>query len=173
MSRALTATLVLTLVPLTGFGLEKYRRTAQMESSVRECEQGSRSEVCMEAAVRHREGMLFVLPDPDTAFRLFLRACELGDGGGCSDAGYLLAFGTAGEGGVPEGVKWYARGCELGSALACSNLAAVVFHGGWGVEADPPRAVRAWRKACELRDRPACAMLRDPSVAAVAAQMPP
>jgi TPR repeat protein len=99
----------------------------------------------------------FVRADDARTASMLQRACEESNGHACANLGYLTAYGRAGEGGVPEAVELYAKGCELDSALGCTNLASVLMEGGWGVEADPARAIVALRKACTLGDEEACA----------------
>lgn len=49
----------------------------------------------------------------------------------------------------------YARGCELGSAVSCSNQG-IGFRDGWLGEPDPDRARELFFQACEAGHEPAC-----------------
>jgi TPR repeat protein len=111
------------------------------------------------ACVRGAHALLhatLVRADDARAGAMLTKACAADDGDSCANLGYLVAYGRYGNDGVREAVRHYEKGCELNSSLGCTNLAAVLAEGGWGVEADPTRALAALRKACGLGDDEAC-----------------
>lgn len=113
----------------------------------------------------------------------YSRACDLGDGRGCDEAGNSI--------GGADGTKLFDRGCQLGNATACMDFAVeliegkstavdlpraqklltqacdanlgegcrnlgVMFQDGLGVPADQRKASELFERACSLRDAKGC-----------------
>ncbi|MFO0619229.1 MAG: tetratricopeptide repeat protein [Polyangiaceae bacterium] len=83
------------------------------------------------------------------------RACELGDGDGCANAG--IARRATPE----EAIARFEKGCTLKSVAACDQLAEY-FTTGEFVPVDDVRAVAARAKACALGHLASCPGAGDP-----------
>lgn len=93
------------------------------------------------------------LADEMKALAFAERGCELGDADGCELAGNAaLSFGQ-------DGVRWFARGCDLRSVSACSAAASGYTSGLLGGTKDPGLAAKYGAVACELGSRADCAVL--------------
>ncbi len=154
MKKVLIAALALIAIPLFLLGMRKVAANRRIDQAEAACNKGD-AESCGRAA----DALLATEDEANDAraAALLKRACRKSNGDACANLGYLVAYGRAGEGGVPEAVKLYAKGCDLDSSNGCANLAAVLSEGGWGVEADLPRALDAFKKACKLGDSESCA----------------
>jgi TPR repeat protein len=151
MKRILAAATALLVLALTAVVVGGAVRVDDLEKA---CDGGD-----ARACVRGAHALLhatLVRADDACAGAMLTKACAADDGDSCANLGYLVAYGRFGAGGVTDAVTHYAKGCDLGSALGCTNLAAVLAEGGWGVEADPARALASLRKACGLGDDEAC-----------------
>jgi TPR repeat protein len=84
-------------------------------------------------------------------------ACWRGDSAQCFSVG--LAF-DSGRNGYPRdlalSVRAYRRGCDLGEAVSCNNLANDEYYGD-GTPLDWASAARVYAKACDLGEKVACA----------------
>lgn len=153
MRKILIVALALIAIPLFLLGMRTVARARRIDADETACRRGS-----SEACARGADALLANGSEAHDAraAAMLERACKKSNGDACSNLGYLVAYGRVGEGGVPEAVKLYAKGCDLDSLLGCGNLAAVLSEGGPGVDADVPRAVDAFEKACKLGDSEAC-----------------
>ncbi len=90
---------------------------------------------------------------------LYLKACKLGYGLGCFNAGNIYRVGE----GVPVDYKkaasFFERSCKLKQAKGCSELG-IFYYLGKGVAKDVRRAVSLLQLACKLGSRVACANLK-------------
>lgn len=98
----------------------------------------------------------------DPALRAFVRGCEIGEAGGCSNAARQLREGR----GVPEdpsrAYELAIRGCDLGSAGGCF-LASAMLASGDGIDVDEIGARKMAQKACDLGHAGACGFVADQS----------
>ena len=89
------------------------------------------------------------------ALRAFVKGCEIGEGGGCSNAARQLREGR----GVPEdprrAYELALKGCDLGSAGGCF-LASAMLASGDGVGVEERAALLFAQKACDLGHVGAC-----------------
>jgi TPR repeat protein/TolB-like protein len=85
--------------------------------------------------------------DLSQASALYLRSCELGNGIGCTNFGYMLEHGRGTATDYESSLRYYQRGCELGTPRGC-NGAGALTENGKGTREDKVKA-RAWyEKAC-------------------------
>jgi TPR repeat protein len=81
-------------------------------------------------------------------------ACERGDADACNSEGLRAA--TPPFANFPKAGRLYQRGCDLGSAPACANVANLYEAGvGFGF-LDRPRAEMYYAKSCRMGYAPAC-----------------
>jgi hypothetical protein len=76
----------------------------------------------------------------------FSRACQLGDAAGCLDLARVVA---------DDASALRERACNLGLMRACIEVAGARAR---GADADRPKALASWRRACEGEDANACGM---------------
>jgi TPR repeat protein len=88
----------------------------------------------------------------DAAKIAYRRACDLGDGDGCSALGALI---ETRESDPVAAVAEYSRGCELDSGRACAALAAH-YELAEGVALDAERAYALYEHACERHAASGC-----------------
>jgi TPR repeat protein len=104
-------------------------------------------EACSQLAVRYAQGADGVARDEPLAARLFQRACDLGDAGGCNNLGLAFQSGQ----GVPQdyerAMDWFERACSGGFAEGCNNQGALYEHGN-GVPVNLGDAQRLYTQAC-------------------------
>jgi TPR repeat protein len=81
-------------------------------------------------------------------------ACELGDADACNTLGLQLARPPWPR--LGKAVQLYRRGCDLGSAAACANLANMFEVGAVTGSADLPRAHMFYGRSCRMDFHPAC-----------------
>jgi hypothetical protein len=99
------------------------------------------------------------LPMPEAAGS-YRDRCDKGDGKGCHLFADLNRFERFGPGrtypqNLPRAVELYQRGCDLGFAMSCAELAGML-RAGKGVPRDAARAAALDRRACKLNHRPSC-----------------
>lgn len=87
--------------------------------------------------------------DSARALKLFKVGCDAGLGNGCFSAALLTSRGDAGPADPAAGAKLYERACQGGEWRSCSNLGVMYQTGAPGVNKDPVRAMRLYRRACE------------------------
>lgn len=89
--------------------------------------------------------------DAARALRYFVKGCEGGDFGACTDAGFLYAGG--GGAGVPrddqKALTYASRACFGGNSTACGN-AGYKVELGQSVTANPKLALSLYERACKL-----------------------
>ncbi len=104
------------------------------------------------------EGRFSTVVDVARGVQLNRAACELGDGNGCNQWAFALAYGQ----GVPRddarAVLVWKRGCELDDGLSCGTYGARL-RVGRGVARDDELAGTILVKACKLRDPTGCSQL--------------
>jgi TPR repeat protein len=82
------------------------------------------------------------------------RDCDRGDGNACNTAGLQIARPPFAN--FPRAAGLYLRGCDLGSAPACANVANFFEAGvGFGYR-DRPRAEMYYARSCRMGYAPAC-----------------
>ena len=99
------------------------------------------------------------LPDQIGALTTFVKACELGVGRACREAGDISTVGV--EGTSPDGATgglWYQLGCDQGDGESCA-AAGVWLERGDVMEADPVAARASFERGCELGAGRACTLL--------------
>lgn len=100
-------------------------------------------------------------PAVDEAMRIYLRLCDEGSGGACTNAGVLYGGKLAGMSHQPDkAAAMFEKGCSIGVPLACAHLAAMYRHGR-GVARDMARAVELNERACAANIAEACNNLGD------------
>ncbi|GAA6805712.1 hypothetical protein BTM505_08150 [Helicobacter pylori] len=60
--------------------------------------------------------------DFSKAREYFEKACDLNNGGGCSDLGLLYEYGQGVEKNLIKASQFYSKACKLGYQLACEML---------------------------------------------------
>lgn len=94
------------------------------------------------------------------ATELFTWACEAGSKDGCFDLGLMMSGGI--EGGTRDdavAAAAFDKGCQLGHAMACSELG-FAFLEGRGVAKDQRRGVSFIERGCQGGDKKACDALK-------------
>ena len=103
-------------------------------------------------------GSAAVAQDLPQAARLFQRACDLGNAGGCNNLG--LAFGSGQ--GVPQDYEraftLFEQACSGGFAEGCNNQGALYEHG-QGVPVNLGDALRLYAQACNHGSALGCSNL--------------
>jgi TPR repeat protein len=121
----------------------------------RACEAGGDAKACTRIAELYWEGQNGHPHDPARAFRFATRACDAGDGFGCSLLGLCYQDGIGTEWAPARAVAAYEKACKAGAGVGCYNLSGM-YSGAHGVDADPEKADALmklaeshWRTACE------------------------
>ena len=94
--------------------------------------------------------------DEAKALDMFEKACNLGYGKGCSNAGTMLVWKQQ----YGKARQLYEKGCGLGGAKACYNLA-LLYSTGQGARHDYGKAKELAGKACDLGDQNGCEAYKD------------
>ncbi|GAA7176471.1 hypothetical protein HpCK60_03150 [Helicobacter pylori] len=98
--------------------------------------------------------------DFSKARKYFEKACDLNNGGGCSNLGVLYQNGEGVEKNLIKAAYLYSRACELKGSDGCGALG-VLYYNGDGVKQDSKKAVALFEKACKLGYKKACEMLKE------------
>lgn len=113
---------------------------------------------CSQLGVRYAQGSDGVTADGPLAARLFLRACDLGQAGGCNNLGLAFQSGQ----GVPRdyerAMDYFGRACSGGFAEGCNNQGALYEHG-QGVPVNLGDAQRLYTQACRRGSGLGCSNL--------------
>jgi TPR repeat protein len=88
-----------------------------------------------------------------------LRACELGHGEACMDAGLQFWGGFFVEQDLVFAQELFERSCDLGFGQGC-NKAGTMVEMGWGVPGSAAKARSFYTRGCDLGDPESCADLR-------------
>ena len=94
-----------------------------------------------------------------------LRACDLGHGEACMDAGLQFWGGFFVEQDLAYARELFERSCDLRFGQGC-NKAGTLFEMGWGVTTSPARARSFYTRGCDLADQESCTDLRQIEAAA-------
>jgi hypothetical protein len=99
------------------------------------------------------------LPTPEAAAS-YRRDCDKGKGKGCYLLAQLNRFERFGPGqtypkDIKRAVELYGRGCDVGFAESCAELAEM-YRAGEEVPRNPARAASLDRQACKLGRKPSC-----------------
>ncbi|GAA8729800.1 hypothetical protein HpBT353_01170 [Helicobacter pylori] len=97
--------------------------------------------------------------DFSKARKYFEKACDLNNGGGCSNLGVLYQNGQGVEKNLTKAAQFYSKACELKEGDGCGALGALYYNGD-GVKQDFKKAVALFEKACKLGYKKACEMLK-------------
>lgn len=89
-------------------------------------------------------------PTADAQAVLRAAACDEGDGDACLNVGARLQRGANGPPDLTGALKAFERGCALGGANACLQLATILLDGKEGFPVDPVRSARAANAACQM-----------------------
>ncbi len=92
---------------------------------------------------------------PELAAPYYLKACQLGDGAGCTNLGFLYENGTGVEKDLARAAALYKRGCDARNSLGCNNLG-VLHDAGRGVAKDEALAAQLFKNGCDLGYHRAC-----------------
>lgn len=88
--------------------------------------------------------------DPERGITLLDRSCARGSRADCSQLAFLYRNGTAPGGKSPaKALEYDLRGCELGSAVACSAAGKLLAEG-QGVKKDLARAAKLFDQGCPV-----------------------
>ncbi|GAA6827060.1 hypothetical protein HpHNI20_02780 [Helicobacter pylori] len=98
--------------------------------------------------------------DFSKARKYFEKACDLNNGGGCSNLGVLYQNGQGVEKDLIKAAYFYSKACELKEGDGCGALG-VLYYNGDGVKQDSKKAVALFEKACKLGYKKACEMLKE------------
>lgn len=135
-----------------GSGSAKPQKCVETAACEAACKTGDAA-ACTEATERYFSGANHPL-DHGKSFPLAKRACELGNGHGCSLLGFHHQDGLGTAWSPKDAMAAYEKGCKLGTGVACFNLATI--YEGHGVDAEPKlaeeffeRAREHWQKACD------------------------
>ncbi|GAA9035236.1 hypothetical protein HpHA134_02120 [Helicobacter pylori] len=90
----------------------------------------------------------------------FEKACDLNNGGGCSNLGVLYQNGQGVEKDLIKAAYLYSRACELKEGDGCGALGGLYYNGD-GVKQDFKKAAALFEKACKLGYKKACEMLKE------------
>ena len=169
--RSAALALALALAVLTGAGCGWPARTRRAEASwqaAARCLEGPGDAVSCEAAcvagvalactARGRLALKASPPDRRGAVTRFDRACRMGDGHGCLEAGLMFEHGIDGPADPALALRFFRKACDANAVAGCTNLG-LAFHRGEVVSRDEPRAVRLYEKGCEGGDPGGCANL--------------
>jgi Sel1 repeat len=85
--------------------------------------------------------------EPKVAEASLIKACDLGSGPACTEAGARAHKATPPN--HAHALMFSDKACTLGEAEGCINLG-FVYTNGWGVAPDPAKAAAALSKACDL-----------------------
>ena len=85
--------------------------------------------------------------DRSRAAAYFLKACDGGEAGGCTSAGWLVDNGVGVPADKKRAVTLYLKACDGGEAKGCF-FAGLAFFSGEGVSMDQARATQLFLKAC-------------------------
>jgi uncharacterized protein len=90
------------------------------------------------------------LPSPDLAraFAHYNRACDLGEGVGCTFAAARLFKGEGVAKDPSAGLERLARSCEAGSIHECGDMGSILAKGKYGAPTDPARALEYLAPSC-------------------------
>ncbi|GAA7738518.1 hypothetical protein TH0010_03540 [Helicobacter pylori] len=97
--------------------------------------------------------------DFSKARKCFEKACDLNNGGGCSNLGVLYQNGQGVEKDLIKAAYLYSKACELKEGDGCGALGGLYYNGD-GVKQDSKKAVALFEKACKLGYKKACEMLK-------------
>lgn len=105
---------------------------------------GGVARACARAAWEWKHGFHNMPVDQTKALELYLQACTLGDGAGCSELGDAMRTGTGVPKSLPEAADAYHLGCQVAYPPACRSLAQM--HQSGEITADLPlaRALQAF-----------------------------
>ncbi len=110
---------------------------------------------CTNLGLDYQYGRKGRTADPRAALSYYLKACQLGDGAGCTNLGFLYESATGAERDLARAATLYQSGCDARNALGCNNLG-VLYDAGRGVAKDRAMAARLFRKGCAIGDHRAC-----------------
>jgi hypothetical protein len=79
----------------------------------------------------------------------YVKTCELGEPIGCANVGELYEYGVAYAKDPAKAYAYYQRACTPNSDIGCGRLARYYASGAGGATKDIPRAITAYRRACE------------------------
>ncbi len=135
-------------------------RRADLDAPTRvaRCEAACEGGVALACTARGKLALGVTPPDRRGAVGRFDRACRMGDGVGCLEAGLMFDQGIEGPADPAVALRFFRRACDASAAAGCSNLG-LAFHRGEVVPRDEPRAVRLYEKGCEGGDPGGCASL--------------
>lgn len=89
--------------------------------------------------------------DPMEQKALFIKACNMGSGLGCTEWGTMIED-------EKEGLKYHKKGCDLGNGLGCQRVGHYYFSSDRG-DSISKEAKVYYEKGCELKDWESCEML--------------
>ncbi|EAJ0341835.1 sel1 repeat family protein [Campylobacter lari] len=89
------------------------------------------------------------------AIKYYKQACDLNNGDGCSNLGFMYANGQGVKKDNFKAVELYVKACNLNDGAGCSNLG-VMYALGKGVRKDTSKALEYFGKACDLKNDLGC-----------------
>ncbi|MFA8033228.1 tetratricopeptide repeat protein [Helicobacter pylori] len=98
--------------------------------------------------------------DFSKARKYFEKACDLNNGGGCSNLGVLYQNGQGVEKDLIKAAYFYSKACELKEGDGCGALGGLYYNGD-GVKQDSKKVAALFEKACKLGYKKACEMLKE------------
>lgn len=105
---------------------------------------------CASLAVLYENGK-GVREDLQQAINYYDRACSAGDGNSCAHLGLLYEQDENYE----YAAIYHQNGCDMGEATECSRLGWMYYYA-QGVAQKEERAIKLFKKACELGDAMGC-----------------
>jgi len=119
-----------------------------------QCE-GGNAGACMELGAMYEAGLAPLSIDLKRATDLYARSCDMGNGFGCSSAGYMYGTGRGVLLDYPKAIGYYGHSCDLGVGQGCYNLG-VMYEQGYGVPKDPTRALLNFEYGCLIGSAAGC-----------------
>lgn len=102
--------------------------------------------------------------DQQRGLSLLVKACNAGEKMGCDAAGDIFTGQSKIWAGSPvdwkNGVRAYARGCDLGNGFSCGKLGEIAESGKAGVAPNPTVARDFYAQACKGGDKKSCAKVK-------------
>ncbi|WP_298946470.1 tetratricopeptide repeat protein [uncultured Campylobacter sp.] len=93
--------------------------------------------------------------DYQKAAKLWQKACDEGDAGGCSGLGALYEYGKGVRQDYQKAVQFYQKACDGGVDVSCFSLG-FLYQNGKGVRQNFSTAKEYYGKACDLGLQPGC-----------------
>jgi TPR repeat protein len=122
-----------------------------IEQVISVCELGCQNNSADDCAALARIYRITPSNDSERTMRTFLKACDLGDAGSCTDIGVIFYMEHA----YFRALRYHKKACQAGSMAGCANLGDA-YRRGLGVRQDDKKALEYLGKACDSGIQMAC-----------------